>query len=432
MANSSALAGALGQLASTLSSSPAATGNPEAAAQLAQMLSGLAGAGGGGGCGGALAAQAPGQQAPCGPVPSVEEFTAQNGLEAWCAEALHLLDDQQRERVMGTPFNLEHTRNLDGVLTSRIKEVASTEQRLSMFVKINGLDPGVVDRLSTLTPEQHEKVMESTLKIAKANNPSGVCMKRITDVLRSERLGVDHGKHMSAPDYQPGRPSRFDQGPGGCAPADGLGGCGAPGPGGCGALGGGQPQNGVAAALANLVGLLNGSAGRDRSRSPPRGAPGGGGHLPRNIEAFVSENGLEWWVGEVLSRCSLLQRQNVMTELGNMSGIRNPSGVVMARVRQTVSTQEMVAIFIDINQLDSSVAAELWALPEEQQQAVMGPGIFIQAARNPSTIARTRMRNVLDGRDAMGGPPRSAPPGGGPLPLEGGGSGPAGAGGVFF
>lgn len=304
-----------------------------------------------------------------------------------------------------------------------------------MFVKINGLDPGVVDRLSTLTPEQHEKVMESTLKIAKANNPSGVAMKRITDVLRSERLGTDHGKHMSAPDYQLGRPSRFDQGPtgsvpgGGCAPLDGLGGCGAP--------SGGQ-QSGVAAALSNLVGLLNVPAGRDRTRSPPRGSSGG--HLPRNIEAFVSENGLEWWVGEVLSRCSLLQRQNVMTELGNMSGIRNPSGVVMARVKQTVSTQEMVAIFIDINQLDSSVASEMWALPEEQQQAVMGPGIFIQAARNPSTIARSRMRNVLDGRDAMGGAPRQPPPGGGDMdmaaraalpPHAGGCSGPPG-GSVFF
>merc|ERR550532_1982836 len=118
-------------------------------------------------------------------------------LEPWVAEALGMLSEEQRAHVMRTQLNLDNTTNLNGVITSRIKEVASVDQRLHMFIQLNGLAEGVVDRLSTLTSEQHEKVMESTLKIQKANNPSGVAMRRITDVLRNERLGIPHGPYQS-------------------------------------------------------------------------------------------------------------------------------------------------------------------------------------------------------------------------------------------
>jgi len=117
---------------------------------------------------------------------------------------------------------------------------------------------------------------------------------------------------------------------------------------------------------------------------------------------------LEWWVGEVLARLSLWQRQQVMTDLGNMWGVRNPSGVVMARVRQVASTQELMAIFIDINNIERTVADELWSLQEDQQTAVMAPGIYIQNARSPSVAARSRIRQVLAGNDAMGGAKRGS------------------------
>merc|ERR1712151_903314 len=54
-----------------------------------------------------------------------------------------------------------------------------------MFIKVNDLGEGVIDRISTLTPEQKEAVMDSGMKIHKATNPSGVAMKRITDAIRS-------------------------------------------------------------------------------------------------------------------------------------------------------------------------------------------------------------------------------------------------------
>jgi len=329
-----------------------------------------------------------------GPLLTVEEFVAQNMLEPWVVDALYLMREDQKEHVMRTPLNLENTTNLNGVITSRMKEVCPVDQRLQLFIQLNGLAEGVVDRLGTLTAEQHEKVMESTLKIQKANNPSGVCMRRITDVLRNERLGIAHGPHMSSPTYRSTAPAPM--------PAPSFN----------------QQQASTADLLTTLVssltGVVEGVGGggaalgsRERSRSrPPAAALGGGASVPRDIQGFLDEYALDWWVGEVLARLSLWQRQNVMTELANMRGVRNPSGVVMARVKQVANTQELLTIFVDLNKLDAQVSDELWALTEEQQVAIMAPGIYIQNARSPSVAARSRIRHVLAGNDAMGGAKR--------------------------
>merc|ERR1719384_2617889 len=89
--------------------------------------------------------------AQLGPLPTVDEFVSQNCLESWVAEALHMLGEEQRAHVMRTPLNPENTTNLNGVITSRIKEVAAVDQRLQMFIQLNGLAEGVVDRLGTLS-----------------------------------------------------------------------------------------------------------------------------------------------------------------------------------------------------------------------------------------------------------------------------------------
>merc|ERR550525_70328 len=75
----------------------------------------------------------------------------------------------------------------------------------------------------------------------------------------------------------------------------------------------------------------------------------------------------------------------------------------MTRVKQVANTQELLAIFVDINGIDNNVAEELWNLTEEQQIAVMAPGVYIQNARSSSVAARSRIRQVLAGNDAMGG-----------------------------
>jgi len=322
-------------------------------------------------------------EADFGQVPSVEDFVTQNGLEPWAADALYLLSESQRTKVMATPLNLDHATNLNGVITSRIKEVAPVEQRVQMFIQLNGLAEGVADRMSTLTDDQLEKVMESTLRIQKANNPSGVAMRRITDVLRNERMGIAHGPYMSGRGSKhSGSSARHQEHHSQAAPS-------------------------ASSVLSSLVSTLTAASSRDRSRSnPPNNAATAS--MPRDIQSFVDTYSLEWWVGEVLARLSLFQRQNVMTDLGNMWGVRNPSGVVMARVKQVASVQELMAIFVDLNNIDRNAADELWALAEEHQVAVMAPGIYIQNARSPSVAARSRIRQVLAGNDAMGGAKRNS------------------------
>jgi len=337
-------------------------------------------------------------QETLGPMATVEEFVAQNGLEGWVIDALYLLRDDQRSHVMKSPLNLDHTTNLNGIITSRIKEVAPVDQRLQMFVTLNGLAQGVVDRLSTLTPDQHEKVMESTLKIQKANNPSGVAMRRITDVLRNERLGIPHGPSGGGfggpPQHNP--PPLMD------IPQD-------------------NPLGAATNILNSLMSTLAGGAGpavpdpnqgsmiRDRSRSRPPATSST--CVPPDVLRFLDDNALEWWVGEVLARLSLWQRQNVMADLATVRNVRNPSGVVMARIKQIANVTEMLAIFIDLNQIERPVAEELWALTDEQQASVMAPGIYVQNVRSSSVAARSRIRHVLAGNDAMGGAKRG---GGGP------------------
>jgi len=148
---------------------------------------------------------------------------------------------------------------------------------------------------------------------------------------------------------------------------------------------------------------------RDRSRSRPPGPATSSTCVPPDVLRFLEDNALEWWVGEVLARLSLWQRQNVMADLATVRNVRNPSGVVMARVKQIANVTEMLAIFIDLNQIERPAAEELWGLTEDQQASVMAPGIYIQNVRVTSVAARSRIRHVLAGNDAMGGAKRSGP-----------------------
>ena len=120
--------------------------------------------------------------------------------------------------------------------------------------------------------------------------------------------------------------------------------------------------------------------------------------------AAMEDLGLEQWCGEVLRRLSLWQRQTVIREIGTMRSVRNPSGVVMSRIRSIAKVDELISIFVDINGLDRNVEAQLWELTPEQRSQVIAPGIFVQNARNASTAVKTRIQNVLKGRSAMSRP----------------------------
>mmetsp|Transcript_96640 Transcript_96640/g.273685 ORF Transcript_96640/g.273685 Transcript_96640/m.273685 type:complete len:425 (+) Transcript_96640:57-1331(+) len=300
------------------------------------------------------------------PQMTVSEFVDSNSLDEWVGLALSTLTPTQRAAVVNPPLKVENTRNISGVVMSRIKQVAPVEQRIQMFVKVNDLGDGVVDRLSTLTTDECEAVMDSGMKIQKATNPSGVAMKRITDVLKKTRngRGVQLVSRHEKPTWSKGRE----------------------------------------------IGSYNTERrGHESESRHQSGHDDGGGrsYLPRDVQELMRDLGLEWWCGEVLRRLSLWQRQQITADVQNMANVRNPSGVVMSRVRQFVDVGELMHIFIDINKFDSAVQQDLWTLTPEQQAAVINPGIFLQNVRNPSTAVRSRINNVLAGNDAFGKPLRS-------------------------
>merc|ERR1740121_1113582 len=96
-----------------------------------------------------------------------------------------------------------------------------------------------------------------------------------------------------------------------------------------------------------------------------------------------------------------------------MTGIRNPSGVVMSRVKAVVSSDELTAIFVNLNQLDKACEEKLWSLTQEQRAAVIAPGVYLQNVRNGSTAVKSRIANVLAGRSAMERPARAGTGGAG-------------------
>lgn len=289
------------------------------------------------------------------PIMTTQEFISRSGCESWVAEALDLLVPQQRAAVMNAELNISRVRNVNGMVMSRLKQAVPLDQRLGIFVQINGLSEGVVDRISTLTPEQAEALLDTGYKIMRADNPSGVAMRRITDAIRSCR-GKGSGK---------GAPSRGRERD---APAD------AP---------PWQARSRV-----------------DRSRTPGAAAS----DTPEDVEEFVRQHRLEWWCGEVLKRLSLWQRQQIMRDLSNLEGARNPSGVVMSKVKTVIDVSELVSIFIDLNSIERSMEERLMELTPEQQANVIAPGIYLQNVRNPNTAVRSRINNVLSGNDAFGKP----------------------------
>lgn len=309
------------------------------------------------------------------PTMTTQEFCELHKLEGWVGEALDLLLPSQRAAVINPQMNTGRARNLNGIVVSRIKHAVPLDERLGVFVQINGLSEKVVDRISTLTQEQAEALLDSGFKIQKAENTSAVAMKRISDVIRSS-----HDADRDADRLRGGWDGRA-------------------------ATARPRPQESWGRGGDLRLREAPRDVGRDaRSRTPTVHSSHGGGDTPEDVRVFMDLLGLEWWCGEVLKRLSLWQRQQIIKDLQNLQNVRNPSGVVMSRVRQVVDTSELMSIFIDINQFDRSVQEQLLALTPEQQLNVINPGIYLQNVRNPSTAVRSRMNNVLAGKDAFGKP----------------------------
>eukprot|EP00435_Cladocopium_sp_Y103_P028014 s1539_g6.t5 len=315
---------------------------------------------------------------------AIQAFVTTYELDPWVGEALTMLSPSQRSCVIKTPLNVEHARNRNGVVMSRVKTVTPVERRIKIFTKVNELGEGVIDRLSTLTPEQCEAVMDSGMKIQRASNPSGVAMSRISEALRN--LPGDGGRHSEPFESRLGDRYRKVR-------------------------------------------------SRSRRRNPKIQEVA---EMPQDVKHLMQELGLEVWCGEVTTlpqaetqmqpqqhKVRLDERHNFGTAAqraqraqreavnslaatsrsarawANMYDVRNPSGVVISRIKQIVTPDELLQIFIELNGLDQDVEAKLWELTPEQRIEVLAPGIYVQNVRNTSTAVRSRIGNVLEGRKAM-------------------------------
>ncbi|CAE8731777.1 unnamed protein product, partial [Polarella glacialis] len=209
----------------------------------------------------------------------VTDFVETHHLDPYIGEAMLMLTVQQRQQVYHPPLNVERARNPNGVVMSRVKQVAPVEQRVRMFIKVNDLGEGVIDRLTTLTADECEAVMDSGLKIQRAKNPSGVAMKRITEVLktmggRGGRPINLHGKQAEGQgrDERRGRDDRPDNRPVGSSNAFSV-----------------QLHRG----RDNSGGHGHQQGGRDRSRSRGRGGrreaerPAASDEIPPDVKQLV-------------------------------------------------------------------------------------------------------------------------------------------------
>lgn len=208
----------------------------------------------------------------------------------------------------------------------------------------------------------------------KANNPSGVAMKRINDILKRSKWQTGNhrrGRSRSRDGTRSQSHSRSRSG----------------------SQNRGHTRNGNHVAIVPK-GWHHWSRGRD-----VRAIKESKGDL---VDDFVRDYGLDHWVGEVIQRLSLYRRQLVVQKCSNMYGIHNPSAVVMSEIRKLVETEELVAIFIDINGLDQDTTDELLRLSIRDQAAVVAPGIFLQNVRNVNKAVFSRIKNIRQGHDAVG------------------------------
>lgn len=128
----------------------------------------------------------------------------------------------------------------------------------------------------------------------------------------------------------------------------------------------------------------------ERSRSPPHAR-----HVPgaTNAEEFIARLGLDEKVAAEL-RClpEDVQRQVIETDLTNA---RNPSAVVSSRIATVKSWEAQrfgVEEYIERHGVDEDAANTLRACPGEIQQQVVASDL--SNARNPSAVLLARIRNL--------------------------------------
>eukprot|EP00746_Dinoflagellata_sp_MGD_P166191 gnl/MRDRNA2_/MRDRNA2_95921_c0_seq1.p1 gnl/MRDRNA2_/MRDRNA2_95921_c0~~gnl/MRDRNA2_/MRDRNA2_95921_c0_seq1.p1 ORF type:complete len:233 (+),score=62.80 gnl/MRDRNA2_/MRDRNA2_95921_c0_seq1:88-786(+) len=128
------------------------------------------------------------------------------------------------------------------------------------------------------------------------------------------------------------------------------------------------------------------------------------------VDAFISEHGLDDKAAKALRGASETIQAEVLE--GNMSGIRNASSLVMARIKQAKASEvascppvddATLEAFIVENEIDEKAANELRNEPPAVQREVLAKGDLSTANNKSSAVIGRIARAKREGFGGVGG-----------------------------
>lgn len=274
---------------------------------------------------------------------SVEEFITAQSLDERAAASLRGASPAVQQVVMERG-DLSDCRNPSAVILSRVKDAnrqgigswggggqKAKPAEVEAFLAENSLDERASEALRTCTAEVQRTVIDRG-GLADTRNPSAVILGRIKDAqakgggkggMGGGFGGMGGNMGMMNMMFPFGMSMMGMKGKGmgkGCGGFGGMGGCGM---GGWPMMGGMGGWGGDGWEMASMMGAGGGFGGGSR------GGKGGGGSLG----AFINQNGIDERAAEMLRNTSPAIQKAVMGR-GGLEDCRNPSAVVLARIRE--------------------------------------------------------------------------------------------------
>lgn len=131
-----------------------------------------------------------------------------------------------------------------------------------------------------------------------------------------------------------------------------------------------------------------------------------------DVEEFITANDLDERAADSIRGCNP-EVQQVVMERGDLTDCRNPSAVILARIKDAgkrgvgsrggaTAKPEEVEKFIEENTLDERAADALRSCTAQVQRIAIDRG-NLQDARNPSAVILGRIRDAQNSRDMGGG-----------------------------
>eukprot|EP01062_Namystynia_karyoxenos_P059514 TRINITY_DN50961_c0_g1_i1.p1 TRINITY_DN50961_c0_g1~~TRINITY_DN50961_c0_g1_i1.p1 ORF type:complete len:463 (+),score=135.87 TRINITY_DN50961_c0_g1_i1:95-1390(+) len=226
---------------------------------------------------------------------AVGDFIRNNGLDERTEAELLQLDPEEQNLIMGELWNIHGARNPNAIVMAEIRKCRTTKQQsassipatlplqdqIAHFVTLNGLDESAEGMLRSMDQRSCAALIQTMGHMEGVRNPSAVVSTEIRRQRQAAR-SMTQPQQLAAPRYHPYG-----------AAAPGM-----------------MPSAGYGASMG-------------------RGA--GRGDF---ISNFVLSNGLDQTTEAALRMLSAAQAVQIVTELGQITGARNPNAIVMVRIKR--------------------------------------------------------------------------------------------------